>query len=836
MKTGRWTVMTAMVAGLLWAGGARAGDLSPASSPGPTMHTLEELYQQLLTTQSQVLSNQQAMANLGADVTNAQASQDAMAAMLANLASSQGSTVSNLWQTSGVDSTGSVGQHNSLAFTPSGHPAISYRNVASNDLKYAEFDGSAWNVQTVDSASDVRDFTSLAFTTAGRPAIAYFDQTAYDLKYAEYNGSTWSIQTVDSVDIVGQYASLAFTPDDRPAISYYDAGNADLKYAEWSGSAWIKTTVDGASSTVGFYTSLAFTPAGRPAISYFGGNPNNDLKYAEYNGSSWTITTVDTEGNTGYYTSLAFTPAGRPAISYYDNSNTRLLYTEYNDSAWVRSVVQTGTVVGYCTSLAFTSGGQPAIAYTDFANRNVLYAEYDGTQWVLSLLDSVGDVGLYLSLAFSPDGQPAVSYFDDTNDDLKYVTVVGSTVSPQPGTVQSRLAAISNQVSATQVQVTTVGSQVTTVGSQVTSVNNQVTGLQSQLAGVSNQAVATHGQITTVGSQVTSVSSQVSGLQGQLAGVSNQILTVKGLILAVDSKMVTLTNQIYLIEQRLQAAGLVQTVDDMVLIPAGSYMMGDPLDGNTNDAPMHAVQVSAFYMDKYEVTKAKWDEVRAWAITNGYTDLVEGGGKALNHPVQTVDWYACLKWCNARSAMEGLTPCYNNTNGTVYMNGDWNGSCNWSAGGYRLPTEAEWEKAARGGVINHRFPWSDANTIQHTRANYSSSTNYSYDTSSTLGTHPDFTYGEQPFTSPVGSFSPNGYGLYDMAGNVWEWCWDYYSETYYSSSPGTDPRGPNGYYKVMRGGSWLRDADKACCGKRSDFHYYGPDGNNHVGFRCARGL
>jgi formylglycine-generating enzyme required for sulfatase activity len=253
---------------------------------------------------------------------------------------------------------------------------------------------------------------------------------------------------------------------------------------------------------------------------------------------------------------------------------------------------------------------------------------------------------------------------------------------------------------------------------------------------------------------------------------------------------------------------LASSPQGMVLVPAGPFEMGncmDPSEGFSDELPVHTVFVSAFCMDQYEVTKSLWDEVYAWAITHRYSFDNSGLGKAANHPVQTVNWYDVVKWCNARSEKEGRVPAYYTSaaqtavyrTGQVNVQNDW---VNWNAG-YRLPTEAEWEKAARGGVAGRRFPWADADTITHERANYKSHSGYSYDISPTRGYHPSFQSGAEPYTSPVGSFAPNGYGLYDMAGNVFEWCWDWCGS--YSSSSATDPRGPvSGTNRVFRSACW----------------------------------
>jgi formylglycine-generating enzyme required for sulfatase activity len=271
---------------------------------------------------------------------------------------------------------------------------------------------------------------------------------------------------------------------------------------------------------------------------------------------------------------------------------------------------------------------------------------------------------------------------------------------------------------------------------------------------------------------------------------------------------------------------------EMVLIPAGSFQMGDSFgEGWPDESPVQTVSVSAFWMDTVEVTKGLWDEVATWAVANGY-DLGpgDGDGKASDHPVYNVTWYEAVKWANARSEKEGLEPCYT-VDGIVYRTEESDSpDCNWSASGYRLPTEAEWEKAARGGVEGHRFPWSDVDTIDHTRANYYSYSRYSYDTSPTRSAHPTYATGDSPFTSPVGSFAPNGYGLYDMAGNVWEWCWDWYG----ADLPGVvDPRGPaSGSGRAIRGGSWSSNASSCRVANR---YSVWPDGvHDALGFRLVR--
>jgi formylglycine-generating enzyme required for sulfatase activity len=288
------------------------------------------------------------------------------------------------------------------------------------------------------------------------------------------------------------------------------------------------------------------------------------------------------------------------------------------------------------------------------------------------------------------------------------------------------------------------------------------------------------------------------------------------------------------------------TADDgFAMIPGGSFTMG-AVGGEfwvTQTAPSITVAVSPFYMRQTETTKAEWDKVRLWAAGNGYTDLAEGGGKASNHPVQTLNWLDVVKWCNARSEMEGLEPVYS-VSGAVMRTGLKVPEPNWSANGYRLPTEAEWEKAARGGVSGKRFPWG-TDTISHAQANYRGNPFFPYD-QSPVGFHPSYMVGGPPYTAPVGSFEANGYGLYDMAGNISEWCWDWLVSSYYTTSNGTtDPRGPAygaaqiiprvgtiNQARPLRGGDWMGGTGIGNCSYRGGSQAW--FARKDFGFRQAR--
>lgn len=209
-----------------------------------------------------------------------------------------------------------------------------------------------------------------------------------------------------------------------------------------------------------------------------------------------------------------------------------------------------------------------------------------------------------------------------------------------------------------------------------------------------------------------------------------------------------------------------------------------------------AQSVNAFYMARTEVTWSDFQTVRAWASANGYDIGSVGAGKGTNRPVTNVSWYQALKWCNARSEKEGLRPVYKAGTG-IYRTGDSVPTLDATANGYRLPSEKEWEFAARGGVKTKGYEYSGSSDINNVAWYLSNSSSSTQDVATKLA---------------------NELGLSDISGNVWEWCFDTW-----------DGSGAN---RVFRGGSWRNGAEACPVTSRNNFPpTYSPI---DIGFRVAR--
>jgi formylglycine-generating enzyme required for sulfatase activity len=256
--------------------------------------------------------------------------------------------------------------------------------------------------------------------------------------------------------------------------------------------------------------------------------------------------------------------------------------------------------------------------------------------------------------------------------------------------------------------------------------------------------------------------------------------------------------------------------DQMIYVPGGTFTMGDTR-GYVNELPTHTVTLNSFYIGKYEVTQAEYSQYMqpgsSWRSDYGLGD---------NYPAYYVSWYAILKYCNLRSMAEGLIPCYTINGSTnpanwgavpTDYNDAWDAAiCDWNANGYRLPTEAEWEYAARGATNNPDYLYSGSDDINAVAW---------YESNSGQTSH------------PVGTKAPNGIGTYDMSGNVYEWCWDWYGYGYYSSSPQNNPTGPaSGSYRMVRCGGWIDSAGGCQVARRSN--HVPSCGSYVVGFRLCR--
>ena len=330
--------------------------------------------------------------------------------------------------------------------------------------------------------------------------------------------------------------------------------------------------------------------------------------------------------------------------------------------------------------------------------------------------------------------------------------------------------------------------------------------LVPQVSSLAGTVSTIQSQNTALSSNVASVTSNLTTAKAAIATLTGNITTIKSQNTALSSNLTTAQDTINLLKTELQAlrdeleaAGVLDggsgggnATADMVSVAGGTLSESSELAGEV---------VATFQIGKNEVTWGEWKTVRDWAVTNGYSDLEEVGdtypsGSADNFPVINVSWYDVVKWSNARSEKEGLTPVYQ-VSGTTYKSGEVAPTVSASANGYRLPSEKEWEWAARGGVSSQGYTYSGSNTISGVAWTYENSSDG---------------------TKAVGTKAANELGIYDMSGNVWEWCED----VAYTS------------HRRVRGGGWSGSIDSAAVALR-DSDYDPVLRYTYVfGFRLAR--
>jgi len=279
---------------------------------------------------------------------------------------------------------------------------------------------------------------------------------------------------------------------------------------------------------------------------------------------------------------------------------------------------------------------------------------------------------------------------------------------------------------------------------------------------------------------------------------------------------------------------------EMVQIPGGTFRMGSPWAETNRNRPNEEdyrttndgnVTVSGFYISKYQITQGQYKDIMGInpAYHKGNTNRPKGN---TNLPVERVSWYDAIEFCNALSIKEGLTPFYNidkeqedpnNFNKTDTLK--WHITTNISANGYRLPTEAQWEYACRAGTTTAFYVGNSISTVD--QANFRG-----------IGYLPEGRF--RGFTTPVGTFYPNHWGLYDMHGNVWEWCWDWWhtdsvpsnTVSYDYAGGSNNPLGAvAGEYRIARGGSWNYDRMSVRSARR--LNVTPSSSGNVIGFRVV---
>ncbi len=249
----------------------------------------------------------------------------------------------------------------------------------------------------------------------------------------------------------------------------------------------------------------------------------------------------------------------------------------------------------------------------------------------------------------------------------------------------------------------------------------------------------------------------------------------------------------------LKSEQVEKLLGKFILVEGGEFIMGSPSEeeGRFDNELQHKVRLNTFEIQETVVTQEMWEQVTG---KNPYENKEYG-----SMPITNVSWFDAVEFCNKVSELAGLQACYSkNENGNIL--------CNWFADGYRLPTEAEWEYAAKGGNISKGYRFSGEDNLDEV--------GWYYDNSGGI-------------IHRVKGKEPNELGIYDMSGNVWEWCWDWYGSSYYSGGETTDPKGPTtGSRRVLRGGSWSSDAHYCHSAYRN--YSYPSYSYTFVGFRVVR--
>jgi hypothetical protein len=332
-----------------------------------------------------------------------------------------------------LETTGAVGDHNSMTIDANGNFHIAYyHSTSTQNLKYGTDKSGSWVYTTLDSTGDVGMHTSIAIDSNSAVHISYYDETNSALKYATDKSGSWVYSTLDSTGDVGMHTSIAIDSNDAVHISYYDVTNEDLKYASDQSSSWVITTLE-STGDVGKYTSIALDSNDDVHISY-NDVTNRYLKYATDKGGPWVLTDIDSSWNVGRDTSIAIDSSDKIHISYLDYATFDLKYATDKGGSWVTSTIDSTGQVGWYTSIVLDSNDAVHISYYDDTGSmlgKLKYITDKSGSWVaLTLAFSPGEeIGRDNAIVIDSNDEVQILYHDWTNQNLMYVQSTSTVVS-----------------------------------------------------------------------------------------------------------------------------------------------------------------------------------------------------------------------------------------------------------------------------------------------------------------------------------------------------------------------------------------------------------------------
>jgi len=333
------------------------------------------------------------------------------------------------WSTEFVDTTGKVGNLNSIAVDADGYSHISYFDRTNWDLKYAHWDGSAWQVEVADSTG-YYGATSIVLDTLGNPHISCkleFPEYYHCIAHIWWDGTDWQRDVIETgtemFQDIGDYTAIALDASDYPHVAYTHYPSSDfgyLKYGYKDASGWHTVMIDSIGCVDGVkYCDIALDNQNYPHISYYDYDVY-DLKYAYWDGATWHIESVDTAGHVGKSSSIALDSLGYPHIAYTDGTNYGVKYARWDGSAWQIETVESDIGYGFYTSLALDANDHPHISSAEYAS-DLRFAYWDGSVWQIEVVDDAVGCG-WTSLAIDGDGYSHIAYYDDVYEvyDLRY--------------------------------------------------------------------------------------------------------------------------------------------------------------------------------------------------------------------------------------------------------------------------------------------------------------------------------------------------------------------------------------------------------------------------------